>query len=370
MNTMPPATPVEPSDERRRRAPGLAVAPQHAEAARRALKEASLLAPHLNPVHGPKRIIFPLQRTPDDATLKAITTAAPEAELTETIFTHRASRETDYRDRLKHLSQALRERLPRAHDVIGDIAVLKLPEELQPHRKEIADALMSVHPRLATVALDHGVEGEQRVRNLEVIAGEPRLETTHREHGLTLHVEPHKAYFSPRLATERHRLLARIHPGQRVLDLFAGIGAFVCLVAREHPEVTITAIDVNPHAVRLLKKNLQANRIEADRIHVIEGDTREEAPRTGDWDHVVMNLPHDAHRFLDVAADCASPQGEIHLYAILEREDESSYIENALATLQEHTGNPWRLAERRHVRQYAPTMDGLAFSFTSTRRIL
>lgn len=348
-----------------RQATGFAVEPAQAETVRRALREAGLLATELSPRSDDGKVVFPLHNEADAD--EAVTRLMDRFQATrhKSTFKQRTPQEADYRERLAHLEKPLRDELPRAHDVVGDIVLVKLPDSLEPYKQEIGAALLATHTRLRTVALDRGVIGAERVRDLVVLAGQPHLATTHREHGLRLDVELDRVYFSPRLATERARLLERVQNGQRVLDLFAGVGAFVCLVARERAPEQVTAIDVNPHAVRLMEKNLQQNHLARERVTLIEGDAREAAPQTRDWDHVVLNLPHDAHAFLDVAAACVAPHGEIHLYAILEREDEEAYVHSALDTLHKETGRAWTLAQRRHVRQYAPTMDGLGFTFAA-----
>lgn len=348
-------------------APAIATARADAEPIRRALQERGLLQAGLVPAREDDQVLFPLTPQAETAS-RSLLDEFPGATLTTHRFETRDAQPADYRDRLKALPEDLRAQLPRAHDVVGDIAIVKLPEALLPHKTAIAQAMMDAQARVRTVALDQGVTGDQRVRKLEVLAGEPGLTTIHREHGLELEVALDKVYFSPRLATERKRLLERIQNGQRVLDLFAGVGAFVCLVAKNRTPETITAVDINPNATELLAKNLTRNKIDPTGIQVVEGDARQVAPTTADWDHVVLNLPHDAHRFLDVAAACVSPDGEIHLYAILERDDEATYVEATLTQLHQHTGRPWQVAQRRHVRQYAPTMDGLAFTLKATGR--
>ncbi len=359
--------PPPPPTVKTRDAPGLGVERSRAEEVRQALGAAGLLATDLTPLQTAGQVVFPLVPDAEGSTsLHRLLQRFPAAPVPTAAFRMRASNEADYRQRLKDLPRPLQEELPRAHDVIGDIAIMKLPDVLHGHRRAIAQALLATHPRLRTVALDRGVTGAQRVRDLEVLAGQGGLATTHREHGLRLSVEPDRVYFSPRLATERARLLERVHDGQRVLDLFAGIGAFVCLVARDRHPARVTAVDVNPHAIRLLERNLEQNKLASAPVTLIEGDAREVAPRTADWDHVVLNLPHDAHRFLDVAAACAAPDAEIHLYAILERDDEDAYVQDALRRLHEATGKGWSLVQRRHVRQYAPTMDGLGFTFAAS----
>ncbi|MBA7599809.1 hypothetical protein ES703_06849 [subsurface metagenome] len=132
----------------------------------------------------------------------------------------------------RNLREALRGQIPdeelkqvRAFDIVGDIAVVKIPEKLLPKKQLIGQALMQVHHHVRTVLNQTTpVRGEFRTRELEVIAGEPRTETTHREGGCSFKVDLAKVYFSPRLATERLRVTKQIKPGEVVTNLFAGVG--------------------------------------------------------------------------------------------------------------------------------------------------
>ena len=57
------------------------------------------------------------------------------------------------------------------------------------------------------------VEGEFRTRRFRHVAGEVRTTTTHKEHGLRYQVDLQRAYFTPRLGTERLRIARLVGPG-------------------------------------------------------------------------------------------------------------------------------------------------------------
>lgn len=347
------------------RRPAAGVAPGRAEELRQRLMASGLLERDLQPRRDREQVWFPLNVDADADAVHAALAGIPGAEQAECWFDGRTRRAGHYSDLLPDLAPDLRALLPTGYDVVGQVVVLKLPEPLLAVRERIGAALLSVHRNARTVALDRGVTGPLRVRDLEVIAGGPTLETVHREHGLELQVALDRVYFSPRLATERARLAARVAPGARVLDLFAGVGAFVCLVARDRAPSALTAIDLNPHATRLLQANLERNRIDTP-VDVRQGDARAVAPRSADWDHVVMNLPHDASAFLDVAVDCVAPTGEVHLYAMVERDTHDLFVDDLEQEMTERMDAPWAVVAERHVRNYAPTMDGLGFTLRRT----
>lgn len=250
----------------------------------------------------------------------------------------------DYRELLE-LPDDVVERLPSSHDRIGDLVVFKLPEDLEPYKAMVGEALRTF-ANARTVALDHGVEGRHRVRDLEVVAGDPGTETPYREHGVEMTVDPARAYFSPRLATERRRVAEQVRPGEHVVDAFAGVGPFSLVVARLADPGRIDAVEVNPDAVELLRRNVEAAGA-GDRVHVHEGDAADLLPRLGPADRIVMNLPHDAETYLPAARQALAEGGTIHLYVHLDHDD----VDDRVAALEEAG---LRVAGRRNVHDYSP----------------
>ena len=79
-------------------------------------------------------------------------------EIVEDDFEERKAAVADY-SRLVDVPESLRELLPTSFDIIGDVAIMKLPDELLTYSKEIGAGLCRAFPRLRTVALDKGVKG-------------------------------------------------------------------------------------------------------------------------------------------------------------------------------------------------------------------
>lgn len=265
-----------------------------------------------------------------------------------------------YKD-LVRVPEGLRGSLPSSFDVIGDIAVLKIPEELHDHRREIADAILAWNAKIKVVAQDHGVAGALRVRTLEILAGEKRTTTVHLEHGLRYRVDVARAYFSPRLATERLRIAEQVRPGETVADPFAGVGPYAILIAKRRQSSRVHASDVNPVAVGLLRQNVSANR--ASSVDVREGDARAILERIGPVDRVILDLPHTSMDFLPDAMRALGPRGTVHAYAILddaEREDREREIRLAV----EKEGRRSESIGLHVVRAYAPTQHHVAFDVT------
>ncbi|MBN1169832.1 class I SAM-dependent methyltransferase family protein [Candidatus Micrarchaeota archaeon] len=213
--------------------------------------------------------------------------------------------------------------LVTSFDIIGDIAIVEIPESLKSEENQIGKALLKVHKNVNCVFKKlSAMEGEYRIRKLSHIAGENRTETTYREHGIDMKLDVSKAYFSVRLSHERGRIADLVKPREKILVLFAGVGPFALVIAKKHPDCRITAVELNPEAVRYMKENIALNRFN---IEAIEGDAKQFAG-TG-YDRIIMPLPHSAHEFLDVAIKAAKPRATIHYYAIVGSEDP---VENAM----------------------------------------
>ena len=238
-----------------------------------------------------------------------------------------------------------------SYEMIGDIALIEADE---PEAEKIADAILKVHSNIKTVlgALTP-VEGEYRTRQFKVIKGEEKTETIHKEHQCRYVIDLERAYFTPRLSTERSRILEQIKPGEFVLDMFAGVGPYSILISKKSKAGKVIAIDKNPDAIELLKRNAILNK--AIDIEVIEGDANEEAGKfEGMADHVIMNLPHNAYDFLDAAVIATKKGGIIHYYAMTHEDD---LFDSSIKLIEEaasRAGRTIEVVEKRSVRSYAP----------------
>jgi tRNA (guanine37-N1)-methyltransferase len=106
-----------------------------------------------------------------------------------------------------YLSPEELELVPRAYDLIGDIAVLEIPDELSSHRETIGKVFHEVHKNFSTILAKKGaISGPTRVREYQCLAGEDKTDTIHIEYGCRLAVDLSKAYFSPRLLEEHNRI--------------------------------------------------------------------------------------------------------------------------------------------------------------------
>jgi tRNA (guanine37-N1)-methyltransferase len=236
------------------------------------------------------------------------------------------------------------------YERVGDVVVL---DEADPERARAAAAAVmdSDVPAQTVVNRASKVEGEFRVREFDVLAGDG-TETVHREYGHEFLLDLAAVYFSPRLATERRRVVEQVCEGEHVVDMFAGVGPFAVPMASRG--ATVLAVDKNPVAARYCRENARRNGV-ADRVEVVEADVRDVArERPGVADRIVMNLPHSADDFLDAAVALAGDDCTVHLYDIQHEDDPFGPAVRAAEAAVDGTGYGVEVVGERVVRSYAP----------------
>jgi tRNA (guanine37-N1)-methyltransferase len=205
----------------------------------------------------------------------------------------------------------------RSYDVVGDLAIIRIPQVLLPKRSVIAHAIMQGHNNVKTVLMQTGsVSGDFRIRRLEWVAGERKTLTAHREFGCVFEVDLARCYFSPRLSFEHKRVASLVQPNEVVVNMFAGVGCFSIVMAKHSGGAKVFSIDLNPSAVEFMQKNVRLNRVEG-RVFPLHGDSavlvRERLSHVAD--RVLMPLPEKAYEYLDYAILALKPAGGwVHYY--------------------------------------------------------
>ena len=202
-------------------------------------------------------------------------------------------------------------------DVIGNIAVIKLPKSNIVNAEKIASQIMAVHRNVKTVfAQNSPFLGDFRVRELRLLAGEHKTSTKCKESGCVFAVDVEKCYFSPRLSHERLRIASLVKTGETIVNMFSGVGCFSIIIAKTTSKTKVFTIDVNPTAVQYMKNNVRVNRVYGKVIPLL-GDSKDiiNAQLQGQVDRVLMPLPEKALEYLPCAVSALKKQGGwIHYY--------------------------------------------------------
>ncbi|HXG07753.1 MAG TPA: class I SAM-dependent methyltransferase family protein [Nitrososphaera sp.] len=220
-----------------------------------------------------------------------------------------------------------------AFDQIGDIAIIKIPDELKTRKKLIADAILAnIKTTKAVFAQVSAVRGEYRIRDLEFLAGDNRTLTEYREHGCRFKVDVAKTYFSPRLSTERKRVADMVGDNETVVNMFAGVGTYSVIIAKTNKTCKVYSIDSNAVASELDRINARLNKVQ-DRITTICGDaaTVIKERLAGQADRVLMPLPERAKEFVDAAVLALKEKGIVHYFAHVKADDKKAALELGLS---------------------------------------
>jgi tRNA (guanine37-N1)-methyltransferase len=208
------------------------------------------------------------------------------------------------------------EELFSAFDQIGDIIVIRIPDSLLSKKKVIGETLLKeVSTAKSVFYQSSDVTGDFRTRSLELLAGEDKTETEYKEFGCRFFVDVEKAFFSPRLSTERERIAEIVKDGETVINMFGGVGMFSILAAK-NKKCTVYNIDINPVASKLCEKNISINKLageiislNGDAAQIVNDQLKEKGDRT------LMLLPERSDEFLESAILATKNGGTIHYYS-------------------------------------------------------
>ncbi len=201
--------------------------------------------------------------------------------------------------------------VPKGFEVIGDIAIISIPAELNDEKYLIAETLASRRKDIKTVLRKlHKIHGNARAGEFELLLGSSTT-TLHGENNCIYYVDVAKTYFSSKMAYERKRIAQKVNNGEDVLVLFAGVGPFLIPI-KKTKSVNITGLDNNPAACAFLRKNLELNDIEAN---IILGDANSMTHLFKEpFDRIVMPAPYGQEHFLALAHSILKPEGFVHFY--------------------------------------------------------
>jgi tRNA (guanine37-N1)-methyltransferase len=199
-----------------------------------------------------------------------------------------------------------------SYDLVGDIAVIKVPNDDLENAKKAAEAIMKLYPRkVKSVFLQtSAVQGDFRVRQLKFLAGENHTITIHNEHHCRFRVDVEKCYLSPRLLLEHERIPSLVANGEVVVNMFSGVGCFSILIAKKAVGSKVYSIDINPTAYGCMQENVRINRVINNVVPML-GDSKEiiQSQLMGIADRVLMPLPELALEYLPYALMAIKPLG-------------------------------------------------------------
>ncbi len=265
----------------------------------------------------------------------------------ETDMESRESKKTPFRRIKENLElKEDEEKLPDRWEKIGDVLLIKLPEELEQHKKKIAKSYAEILDA-KTVMLQGSIEGKTREPNVKKIYGE-ETETVHLENEVKYKLDTAELMFSSGNIGERIRMANSVDSEEVVVDMFAGIGYFSLPMAVHGDPEKIYSLEINPTAYRYLKENISLNEVE-DTVTAWNGDNRNFSFEGAD--RVIMGYLHNTWKYLDKASEFLEASGVIHYHT---RSKDSEYPDDVKAELDENLQESYELLDLKKIKSYAP----------------
>lgn len=175
------------------------------------------------------------------------------------------------------LDEKEQEILKTAYDLVGSTAILEIDEDLKKKQKVIAEALLKSNKTIKTVLKKSGIhEGEFRTQKLQWLAGEKTKEATYKENNVTLKLDVEKVYFSPRLSTERKRIMQQVKDDEDILVMFSGCGPYPCVISKNTNARNVFGIEINPAGHKYAMENVRLNKLH--NVILVNGDVRKVVP--------------------------------------------------------------------------------------------
>ena len=210
--------------------------------------------------------------------------------------------------------------VPSSFDVVGDIAILEIPKELEKKEKIISKGLLKLHRNIKVVCKKAGLHtGIFRRQQLRIIGGERRKTTEYKENNVRMKLHVQDVYFSPRLSSERKRIYEMVKKGESILVMFSGCAPYVLVIAKNTEAKEVYGIEINPIAHKFGLENIKLNKL--TNIKLFVGDARLVAPiLKKKFNRILMPLPLGGENFLDVALSSIKKNGIIHYYDFKEED--------------------------------------------------
>ena len=284
---------------------------KQAEAMKKRLLESDLIDHKFKPDKDEKYLYFPLVAEPDFP-----------VEIVEHDFHLKTKEVLTLREALQgSLTELELDDLKTAYDIVGDIAIIEIPDSLIEKEKVIGESLLEINKNIKTVLKKvGGHEGEFRTQKMGLLAGKDTRETIVKENSVRLKLNVESVYYSVRSATERMRIAKQVKTGERILVMFSGCAPYPCVLSKNTEASKIVGVEKNPEGHKYGEENLKLNKLK--NVELFLGDVRDVVSGLGEFDRIIMPLPKHADDFLDVALLVSSSGCVVHMYVFSEESED------------------------------------------------
>ncbi|MCR4369469.1 MAG: class I SAM-dependent methyltransferase family protein [archaeon] len=344
---------------------GISVEKRFAQKLHAFLLKEGILSKTLRPLGKGERIVFPVEKIPQK-TSAGLAKNFPGSKIVRENFNARDGAPKSLREALKgRLLEKEIALVQTSYDTLGDVAIIEVPDALKGKSKLIGEALLATKNSIDSVYEKAGPhKGVFREEPVKFVAGMRKKFATYKEHGCTFQISLGKVFFSPRLSTERLRISKKIMPGEKVAALFAGVGPFPIVFARNSKMQNAVAIELNPKAVEDMRQNIVRNKVQG-KVEPVQGDVKLLAKKyAGEFDRAVLPLPKGGEDFLVDTIKYIRPEGGVvHFYQFSDRASPFKKPLEQVAGACKIAGRKFRVLVKKKVREFSPSTVQVVIDF-------
>lgn len=246
----------------------------------------------------------------------------------------------------------------RSFDVMGNISLVKFPDGTsQQEKKSFAEKIMHKHKGVETV-VEKSDKFKGRLRKMQTrhILGKENKEVFYRENGCSFRFNIDDCYFSPRLSNERKEVATKVKDGDSVLVMFAGVGPFSIVTAKNSKAKKVVSNEINRIATNYAKQNVEINKLQ-DKVDVFQGDIKKASSRLeekyGKFDLILMPRPQLKDSFLQQAFKLSKSGTKIIYYGFCD-EGHREWIKDCIKEEAEKAGKEIRILKTKKAGEVAP----------------
>jgi tRNA (guanine37-N1)-methyltransferase len=207
----------------------------------------------------------------------------------------------------------------RSFNILGNIAVVNFSDGTKASdKKKFAAEILKKNNFIKTV-LEKSGKFSGRLRKMETryLAGEKNKEVLYRENNCSFRFNIDTTYFSPRLSNERKEIASFIKKGSDVLVMFAGVGPFSIVIAKNSGSGMIYSNEINREANKYAELNAELNGVK-NKINFVNGDIKKVAVKLKAakkfFDYIVMPRPNLRESFLEQAFMLSKKGTKVYYY--------------------------------------------------------
>lgn len=225
--------------------------------------------------------------------------------------------------------------------------------------KAVADAL-----NVKRVARMGEIQGKFRKSGVELLLGDDDW-VVRREHGIDFGYNFTQCMWSAGNVTERGRIANANHEGEKILDLYAGIGYYTLPFLSEGAKgpngergqgrgaAHVVACEWNPVSVKALRWSLSKNGL-TERCTVIEGDNQDQEFQP-EFDRINLGLLPSSEDGYALALQALKPEGGmLHVHGLASGGNEEEWATNLVQTLEKMGSFSCSFEHIERVKWYAP----------------